>query len=754
MYLPEIRSCPSRYNARTNSNPKRARFVRNDTCGLGGQCYDLRLLNSPKTQTMFKHPVFIKTCVFLAASLLGTSAQSTSDPYLWLEDIDSERSLTWVRGQNEETANRLKSNPEFAALHQDALTVLNSSSRIPRVDQRGNYLYNYWRDDEHPRGLYRRTTLDEFRKAEPNWETVLDIDAMSAADQVQWVFHGMSCLPDEYRYCLVNLSPGGGDAGLRREFDMHKLAFVEDGFQLPKAKMQVGWMDQDTLFVGTDFGEGSLTDSGYPRIVKLWQRGTDLALAKTIYQGRRDSVAASGFRVRTDAGDIDLVSEQRTFWTGLRYQWLDSELHKLDLPESAVIEDGYQGKLIISLKDNWQRGSELLPQGSVLIASPAALRGATGEFEVLIKPDAHSVVEDINATSEGVLVTMLENVSGRLYRYRQDDAGQWSRQAIPFPDNGALNVTSVDNKTGNLFVSYESFTAPTTLYRVAGPDWQPEQIKAQEATFDGSKFKVEQFWGTSKDGTKVPYFAVMAKNVQFDGSNPTHIFSYGGFRVSLTPSYSGSYEQLSGAYGRLWLERGGVFVLANIRGGGEFGPGWHAAALKQNRHKAFEDFEAVAEDLIARKITAPKHLGIEGRSNGGLLVAAELTRRPDLFGAVVCGVPLADMRRYHKLLAGASWMAEYGDPDKPEEWAYIKEYSPYHNLRKGEEYPATFFYTSTRDDRVHPGHARKMAARMIDMGYEVWYYENIEGGHGGSSTNEQLAYRVALAYSHLWNQLR
>ena len=697
---------------------------------------------------------FMKFSLLIAASLLGALAQASDDPYRWLEDIDSDQSLAWVRAQNEETAKRLKANPDFAALHQDALTVLNSSSRIPRVSQRGSYLYNYWRDDKHPRGLYRRTTLAEFRKAEPEWQTVLDIDAMSAADDVQWVFHGMNCLPDAYRYCLVNLSPGGGDAGIRREFDMDKLAFVEGGFELPKAKMRVSWMDQDSLFVATDFGAGSLTDSGYPRIVKIWQRGTDLAFAKTIYQGQSDSVAAGGFRLRTDQGNIDLVNEQRTFWTAVRHQLIDGHLQQLDLPESAVIEDGYKGKLIISLKDDWQRGDQLLKQGAVVIAAPAALRGASGDIEVLIQANANAIVDDINATAEGIVVTMLENVSSHLYRYRQDDAGQWTRHKFEFPDHGALTVASVDDKSGELFVSFESFTTPPTLYHVAGPDWQPEKVKAQEDTFDGSKFKVEQYWATSKDGAKVPYFVVMANNTKFDGSNPTHIFAYGGFRVSLTPSYSGSYEQLSGAYGRLWLERGGVFVSANIRGGGEFGPAWHAAALKENRHKAFEDFEAVAEDLIARKITSPRHLGIEGRSNGGLLVAAAMTRRPDLFAAVICGVPLADMQRYHKLLAGASWMAEYGDPDQPEEWAYIKQYSPYHNLRKGEDYPATFFYTSTRDDRVHPGHARKMAAKMIDLGNEVWYYENIEGGHGGSSTNEQLAYRVALAYSHLWTQLR
>jgi prolyl oligopeptidase len=357
-----------------------------------------------------------------------------------------------------------------------------------------------------------------------------------------------------------------------------------------------------------------------------------------------------------------------------------------------------------------------------------------------------------DATDQGILLTILDDVRGRIYRYEPGDEG-WSRTMIPFPDNGAVHVTTIDDETGDFFALYESFTTPPTLYHVDATTLSPEQVKAQEPTFDGSRFEVAQHWATSADGTQVPYFVVMPKGLELDGTTPTHIFSYGGFRNSLTPSYSGSYEQLYGAYGKAWLERGGVFVLANIRGGGEFGPAWHAAALLENRTRAFEDFEAVAEDLIERRITSPEHLGIEGRSNGGLLVLATMTRRPDLYGAVIAGVPLADMRRYHELLAGASWMAEFGDPDMPEQWAFIREYSPYHNLKTGQEYPAVFFYTSTRDDRVHPGHARKMAKRMQELGYEVWYYENTEGGHGGSVTNEQLAYRVALAYTHLWRQL-
>ena len=709
------------------------------------------------------NPRTLLTLVLAALLVGGTactppeSASMDSDPYLWLEEIDGEQALDWVRDQNARTAERLKAHPEFESFREQALAALNSTSRIPHVQQRGDYLYNFWRDEEHPRGLYRRATLDELRKEDPQWQTVLDIDAMSAADGERWVYKGVTCLPDEYRHCLVRLSPGGGDATVIREFDMDALAFVDGGFELEVAKSQASWVDADTLFVGTDFGDGSMTDSGYPRIAKLWKRGTELAAARTLYEGATDSVSAGAGRIHMDAADVDLVTEGVTFWRAIRYHLAGEQLHKLDLPETARVEDGFQGRLIISLKEDWRRGDRTLRPGTLIIAAPEALYEGGGseggaDIEVLVEPTDEAVVEDVAATDDAILVTMLENVRGKLYRYRPAGDG-WERDAIAFPDNGALSVVSTDAKSGSFFVEYESFTTPPTLFHVAGPDWQPEVIKAQDATFDGSGFEVNQHFATSADGTLIPYFEVRSVGTELDGKNPTHIFSYGGFRNSLTPSYSGSYEALQGAYGKLWLERGGVFVLANIRGGGEFGPDWHAAALLKNRHKSFEDFEAVAEDLIERGVTSAEHLGIEGRSNGGLLVGAALTRRPDLWGAVVCGVPLSDMKRYHKLLAGASWMAEYGDPDDAEMWEYIKTYSPYHNLEEGTDYPAIFFFTSTRDDRVHPGHARKMAARMIELGQEVFYYENLEGGHGGSSTNDQLAHRLALAYSHLWTQL-
>ena len=694
-------------------------------------------------------------CGALMMVLGSSAALAEVDPYLWLEEVDGDKALAWVEERNAATLKKMKSDEAFQGLYDQALAALDSESRIPEVDVEGRYLYNFWKDEHHPRGIYRRTSLEEFRKASPKWQIVLDIDTLSEKEDKAWVFKGMNCLDGSERHCLVFISVGGGDTVEMRELDSEKLKFVEGGFRLPASKMQVSWMDEDTVFVGTDFGEGSLTDSGYPRISKAWKRGTALAEAKTLLEGDRKSVSVGAFRLRSDEGDIDIVQESKSFWTRERYQLVDGKLHRLELPESAVIEDIYRGRLLISLKKDWQIGNRTHVAGSVLIADPAALQGGEGKIESLIEPSGRAVIEGVSATSKAILVTMLEDVTGQLYRYEQhEDNGRWKKSRVGPPDHGSISISSIDDDNDAYFVEYEGFTTPPTLFRVAGPDSRVERLKSQEATFDGERFDIRQHFATSVDGTRIPYFLVLAKGTEMNGKNPTHIFSYGGFRNSLVPSYSGSYEHLSGAYGKLWLERGGVFVLANIRGGGEFGPTWHQAALLRNRHKAFEDFEAVAEDLILRKITSPEHLGIEGRSNGGLLVGAAFTRRPELFGAVVCGSPLLDMKRYHRLLAGASWMAEYGDPDDPEMWSYLRTYSPYQNLKEDMDYPAVFFYLSTRDDRAHPGHARKMAAKMIDLGYEVDYYENMEGGHHGSTTNEQLALRLALAYTHLWRELR
>ena len=688
-------------------------------------------------------------CAAAAAQTAGASG----DPYLWLENIEGSRALAWVHAQNAGTFQRYRHDPLYQVLHRDALSVLESRSRVPGVRQLGGYVYNLWQDKDHPRGIYRRAPVESFRQNKPDWQTVLDIDALSKREGKRWAFHGMTCLPPEYVHCMVSLAPGGGDAVQIREFNTKTLSFVKGGFFLPTAKSYVGWVDADTLYVGTDFGKGSLTDSGYPRSARIWKRGTPAGQAKSLYEASTKSVAAQAQRIRTSTGDIDIVSDQFTFWKARYFQILNGSLKRLDLPDTAAVDGGYKGSLVISLKADWRRGHITYPDGSVVLADPNALRGGDGRVLLLVRPTPSQVVEAVDPMPQGILVIMLDNVRGRLYRY-EVDGGKVLRQSIPFPDNGALTVMSTSDQTGEAFVKYESFLTPPTLYYLGSGSIQAQKVTAQQPTFDGSRFAVHQYWATSQDGTRIPYFVVGARDMKFDGKNPVWMFSYGGFEIALTPSYSGSYEDLHGAYGKLWLERGGVFVLANIRGGGEFGPKWHTQALKANHVKAFQDFEAVARDLFKRGITSPQHLGIEGRSNGGLLVASTMIRRPELYGAVVCGSPLLDMKRYNKLLAGASWMAEYGNPDNPRDWAYIRKYSPYQNVKPGQKYPPIFFYSSTRDDRVDPGHARKMVAKMEAMGYHVFYYENTEGGHHGSVTPEQLATRIALTYTFLWEHVK
>jgi prolyl oligopeptidase len=691
------------------------------------------------------------TGLVLAASIALLAKASNQDKYIWLEDVDGSKALEWVKAANRTTDQSLTSTPLYKSLYKDAISALDSQDKLLSISQRGDWIYNFWKGPKHPRGIYRRTSIESFGSGSPKWSTVLDIDKLSVEEGTKWVFQGMNCLAPEYEQCLVNLSPGGSDASELREFNSKTLKFSEFGFNLPTAKMRVSWIDEDHVYVGTDFGPESMTDSGYPRIQKIWKRGSKLSDAKTILEVPKKSVAGAAYRIRSDKGDIDILVDSIDFWKNNYYQYLNERAIQLNLPQTASINDAYDGQLVVSLKQDWDIDGKKYKQGSVLLIDPAYLRGEKGEIKQLIKANRKAIVEDIIVTKNGILTVVLEDVKSRVYRHQKVD-GKWSSQLVDLPKLGSIQIESVNEATGEFFVRYEDFLTPPTLYLV-NKKLESKVAMQQSATFDSSNFKAEQFFSQSKDGTKVPYFVIMNKNTNLDGTNPTHIFAYGGFRASLTPSYSGSYESLNGAYGKMWLERGGVYVVANIRGGGEYGPAWHAAALRENRIKAYEDFESIAEDLFARKITSAKHLGIEGRSNGGLLVGALMTRRPELYGAVICGVPLLDMQRYHKLLAGASWMAEYGDPDT-DDWNFIKKYSPYQNVKSGQQYPPVLFYTSTRDDRVHPGHARKMAAKLLEQGQPVEYYENMEGGHAGSSTSEQLAKRIALSFTHLWHQLK
>jgi prolyl oligopeptidase len=633
------------------------------------------------------------------------------------------------------------------------VTVLGATSRLPQVQQHGPWLYNAWQDEAHPRGLYRRTTLAEFRKASPRWETLLDIDALAKQEGTPWAFGGAEFRDPDNRRALISLAPGGGDAAEVREFDVESKTFVADGFRLPLAKSRVTWRDADSLYVATDFGQQSLTRSGYPRVVKVWRRGTPLSAATPLYEAGVDSISASVRRIDVPDGTaLDILDDELTFWSNRRSLLVDGRPVPLALPATARLVGSYQGRLVIWLKEDWRLEGRTWPSGAVLLASAAMLEGGGGQPEAVFMPDGHAIVRDVDPTRAGILLTLLDNVRGRLHRLTRDAHG-WHRAVLPFPDNGSIDVVTVDEATGDALVRYESFLAPPSLWQVPAGPGRPRQVKSQAASFDGSPFKATQYWTTSADGTRLPYFVVGPRHMKFDGGNPVWMFSYGGFEESLVPSYSGSYEDLHGAYGKMWLERGGVFVLANIRGGGEFGPAWHTSALRENHVKAFEDFEAVAADLARRHISSPRHIGIEGRSNGGLLVSSTLLRHPELYGAVVCGNPLTDMQRFNKLLAGASWEGEYGNPDIPADWAFISRYSPYQRLQPNLPLPPVMFYSTTRDDRVHPAHARKMAAKMEDDGYPVEYFENIEGGHHGPVVTEQLATRIARTFAFLWSHV-
>ncbi|MDN3639291.1 prolyl oligopeptidase family serine peptidase [Simiduia curdlanivorans] len=696
-------------------------------------------------------------CFSLLLNLLACSTeQDSAEDYQWLEQVEGKAAIAWVDANNSETAARLGKSALYQPLYDQALAILSSPERLPKIDQKGDYVYNLWQDTEHPRGVYRRSLVSDFIANAPVWQTVVDLDALSAEENKKWVFKGLNCLAPEYRLCLLSLSEGGGDTIEVREFNTETLSFVAQGFNLAAAKTNIDWIDENQVYLGTDFGADSQTDSGYPRQVRIWSRGTAFTDAKLLYSADKSSVSASGHRYKDGQFSVDIITDATTFWES-RYQLLaNGKLSDIALPSTATINDFIKGQLLVSLKQEWQFNGRLFPEGAVLLIRPQALvtpeKAAAHDIALLIEPSPEFIVEELHASPRGILAIGLVDVKAQARLYTSVN-GNWRSQALDLPSVGSLSIETIDQKSGAFFARFEDFLTPPSLYYL-DTNLKSQVVAAQAASFDASELKVEQYFAQSADGTQVPYFAVMKKDTQFDGKNPTHIFSYGGFRVSLKPSYSGSYEDLNGVYGKLWLERGGVFVLANIRGGGEYGPAWHSSVLLENRHKAYEDFEAVAQDLVNKKITSAKHLGIEGRSNGGLLVAATMVRHPELYGAVISGVPLLDMQRYHRLLAGASWMAEYGNPDIESNWQWLKTYSPFQKVSAEQQYPPILFYTSTKDDRVHPGHARKMAAKMKAQGHRVEYYENREGGHGGSSTKEQLAKRVALGYTLLWETLR
>jgi len=664
----------------------------------------------------------------------------TDDPYLWLEEVSGSEALDWVRARNEPTLAEL-CDAQFERMRIEALEVLDTDARIPYVRRRGEYLYDFWRDATNPRGLWRRTTLDSYRTDSPDWEVLIDVDELGRGDGQKWVWAGASVIEPEHTLALINLSPGGSDAVVVREFDMLTREFVADGFELPEAKSEVGWDDPDTVLVGTDFGPDSLTESGYPRILKRWRRRTPLTDAATIFEGSRTDVSAGGSTDRTPGFERTFVGRSIDFWNRQRYQLRGSELISIDVPTDASSLSIHREWLLIDLRTDWSVGANTYRAGSLLAANYDEFIAGTRELQVIFEPDEHTCLHQYAWTRDRLVLVTLADVASRVEIV---SPGTWRREPISgIPPATNTVIVAADDTGDEFFLDSSGFDTPSRLLR--GTDAGPlEQIKSAPAFFDAETLDVRQYFATSEDGTSIPYFVVRSRDAS--GPGPTLLGGYGGFETSLTPGYSG-------VLGRLWLARGGTYAMANIRGGGEYGPGWHTQAMREGRHKVAEDFAAVADDLVNRGITTVEQLGAQGGSNGGLLMGIMLTKYPEKFGALVCDVPLLDMKRYHLLLAGASWVAEYGDPDNPDDWAFISEYSPYQNISTGRNYPPVLMTTSTRDDRVHPGHARKMTAALEAAGQRAWYYENIEGGHAGAADNEQIAFKSALGYSFLWRML-
>ncbi|MDO4643538.1 MAG: prolyl oligopeptidase family serine peptidase [Cardiobacteriaceae bacterium] len=693
-------------------------------------------------------PLTLFTLIYTA----NTMAEN-NDPNLWLEDITGDKALSWVRKHNAQTEKALADNDEFKKLEGELLAILNNDEKIPYIGKMGDYYYNFWQDKGHQRGIWRRTTLEEYRKDKPQWDIILDIDALNKAENTNWVWHGADCLRPDYTRCLISLSRGGSDADETREFDLNTRSFIKDGFYRPEAKGGMNWIDENHVFIETDFGPHSMTTSGYPREARLWTRGTPMEKAETVYRGEETDMYIGAMHDDTLGYERDFVIKAIDFYHNELYlRNKDGSLNKIDAPDTAgkgVVRDWF----VLALREDWELNGKKYNNGSLLVANFNDWMAGKRELRLLFEPTEHTSLAETIWTKNYLILNILDDVKNRLTVL--DPQKDWAESPLSgAPAMDTISVKAVDSdENDDLWLTVSGFTTPTSLALTSVTNKNnPDVLKKLPAFFDAEGIVAEQHFVSSKDGTQIPYFLIHHKDIKLDGKNPTLLYGYGGFQIPLVPSYGASI-------GRAWLTRTtedgrhGVYVIANIRGGGEYGPRWHQAALKEKRHKAYEDFAAVAEDLIKRNVTSPAHLGTQGGSNGGLLTGNMLTQYPQLFGAIVIQVPLLDMQRYSKLLAGASWIAEYGDPDKPEEWKYLQTFSPYHLFDEKKDYPPVLFTTSTRDDRVHPGHARKMMAKMEAAGKNALYYENIEGGHGGAADNKQRAYMSALEYQFLWQQL-
>ena len=689
----------------------------------------------------------ISKILYGALLLACVLAHADDDPYLWLEDVEGEKALAWVEEQNRHSLEYLEALRTFGPFRERNLEIYDSDERIAVPALRGDYVYNYWKDANNKRGIWRRATLSDYAARKANWDIILDLDALAEEEKEDWVWKGSICLRPEYRHCLLQLSRGGADAVVIREFDVEERAFVEDGFYLPEAKSQLSWIDKDSVYVGSDFGDGSRTDSGYPRTARLWERGVPVAEAREVFAGQPADVSAGVLRTWDKDTAYDIGYRNPSFFLSHIFLFNgEDKLARIEIPEDAQFHGVMNGQMIVELKTSWKPVDTEYRQGALISINFDAFMSGKRDFKVLFDPTDTIALQrgGVMTTRDYVILNLLDNVVSRLMRYSYVD-GEWQGENIKAETPGSISLVTSGEESNLFFFSYEDFLRPDTLYVANDGGATIEPLKSLPDFFDTAGMSVEQHFATSKDGTRIPYFIVLPAGFKATGQTPTLMSGYGGFQVSRTPYYSATV-------GHSWVARGGAFVVANIRGGGEYGPAWHQAAIKEHRQRAYDDFIAIGEDLIDRKVTSPRHLGIRGGLNGGLLTGVMLTQRPDLWNAVVVQVPLLDMKRFNRLLAGASWMGEYGDPDT-DEWEFIRKYSPYHNVHKDVDYPKPFFTTSTRDDRVHPAHARKMVARMNEMGHDLFYFENTVGGHAGASDNTQVARNEALIYSYLWDQL-
>ena len=689
----------------------------------------------------------------IAGGALAQGPSEQPDKYTWLEDIRGEKPMAWVKAENARTAAVLEKQKPFDELRDQALKVMDSPDKLPAPQFRNGMVYNTWRDKDHVRGIVRRTTLESYLSADPKWETILDYDALGKQDQKSWVGKGLKCLqPDEQR-CMVALSVGGEDAVTLREFDLKSRNFVDGGFMLPRGKQSMEWLDKDTLLIAREWGPGTMSEAGYPITVRKWKRGTPLENAVEVYRGStKDNGYGDDPEVLVDGEGhrVAIIHRSRTTFESEHYLLLSSGPKKLGLPLKSRIETLNDNQLIVSLDEDWkpEGGTEAISEGSIVsldvkaaTADPAHLKPT-----ILFAPSAKEFAQGVTATKSHVLVTTLENVQGRAYVYTHGKDGKWSRRKLPVPDNLTVGIATANLLDDNFFLAQTGFLTPPSVSLGNAADGALKQGKTQKALFDASHDVVEQMEATSKDGTKIPYFIVHRKDMPMDGSTPTLLTAYGGFLVSNTPGYSA-------VRGKLWLERGYSFVLANIRGGGEFGPAWHDAGLKTHRQRIYDDFYAVAQNLVSRKFTSSEHLGIQGGSNGGLLMGVEFEQHPEMWKAVVIQVPLLDMLGYEHMSAGASWVGEYGSASVPEEKIFLASISPYNQLKPDVKYPEPLIFTTTADDRVGPVHARKFAAKMEEYHLPFFYDEITEGGHGAGADNRQAARTEAEQFTYLMMKL-